>query len=234
MSWPIKEKRGIIPACDVESLQQLEKLVKETNPVKGVTAYKIGFMLALGYGLPATVKAIRKHSQKPIIYDHQKAATDIPETADGFMKACSSAGVDAVILFPLTGPETERQWIESAKKHKLGVIVGGEMTHKGFSEGEGGFISGEESVKIYEIAIDAGVKDFVVPGNKPERIKKYKELFDKSGVDPTLYSPGLVAQGGSISESGKAAGKSWHAIVGRGIYSAPDMRKAAEGLSSQL
>ena len=153
MSWPIKEKRGIIPACDVESLQQLEKLVKETNPVKGVTAYKIGFMLALGYGLPATVKAIRKHSSKPIIYDHQKAATDIPETADGFMKACSSAGVDAVILFPLTGPETERQWIESAKKHKLGVIVGGEMTHRGFSEGEGGFISGEESVKIYEIAI---------------------------------------------------------------------------------
>ena len=163
MSWPIKEKHGIIPACDVETLQQLEKLVKETNSVKGITAYKAGFMLCLGYGLPATVKTIRKHSSKPIIYDHQKAATDIPETADGFMKACRQAGIDAVILFPFTGPETEKQWIKSARKHKLGVIVGGEMTHKGFSESEGGFISGGESENIYRIALEAGVKDFVVP-----------------------------------------------------------------------
>ena len=234
MSWPIKEKRGVIPACDVDDLKQLEKLVKETNSVKGITAYKVGFMLAMNFGLPATVKTIRKHSSKPIIYDHQKAATDIPETAEGFMKACRQAGIDAVILFPFTGPETEKQWIESAKKEKLGVIVGGEMTHKGFSESEGGFISAEESVKIYEIAIENGVKNFVVPGNKPDKIKKYRELFEKKGVDYTLYSPGLVAQGGSISESGKAAGSRWHAIVGRGIYSAADMKKAAEELCREM
>src|SRR3989344_4643576 len=187
MSWPIKEARGVIPACDVESLQRLEKLVKETNSVKGITAYKIGFMLALNFGLPAAVKAIRKHSSKPIIYDHQKAATDIPETAEGFMKACRSAGVDAVILFPFTGPETEKAWIESAKKNRLGVIVGGEMTHKGFTENEGGFISAEESSRIYEIAIENGGKAFVVPGNKPDKIKKYMELFEKRIADFTLY-----------------------------------------------
>ena len=144
MSWPIKEARGVIPACDVESLQRLEKLVKETNSVKGITAYKIGFMLALNFGLPAAVKAIRKHSSKPIIYDHQKAATDIPETAEGFMKACRSAGVDAVILFPFTGPETEKAWIESAKKNRLGVIVAGETTHKGLTENECCIIAAEK------------------------------------------------------------------------------------------
>jgi len=234
MSWPIKEKKGIIPACDVETLQQLEKLVKETNSVKGITAYKAGFMLCLGYGLPAIVKAIRKHSSKPIIYDHQKAATDIPETADGFMKACRSAGVDAVILFPFTGPDTEKQWIESARKHKLGVIVGGEMTHKGFNESEGGFVANGAPEKIYKIALQNKVKDFVVPGNKPQRIAAYRKIIEEFTDDYCLYSPGLVAQGGSITESGKAAGNRWHAIVGRGIYAATDMKKAAEELCREL
>ena len=230
----MKQKRSIIPACDVESLAQLEKLVKETSGVEGVDAYKIGFMLAMNFGLKETVKAIRKYTNKPVIYDHQKAATDIPDTAPGFMKACRTAGVDAVILFPFTGPETEVAWIKSANDNKLAVIVGGEMTHKGFNESEGGFIAAGAPEKMYEIAAKNNVSDFVVPGNKPERIAAYRKLLDKYLDDYSLYSPGLVAQGGSITESGKAAGSKWHAIVGRGIYGATDMKKAAEEFAGSL
>jgi orotidine-5'-phosphate decarboxylase len=50
----------------------------------------------------------------------------------------------------------------------------------------------------------------------------------------TFFAPGFVAQGGEITEAAKAAGKFWHAIVGRAIYEAEDIRKAAEEMTSKL
>lgn len=49
-----------------------------------------------------------------------------------------------------------------------------------------------------------------------------------------FYSPGFVAQGGKIDDATKVAGTQWHAIVGRGIYQALDMRNAALEYTSQL
>ena len=123
----IKLKKSIIPSCDVDSLKKLSKLVKATCSVKGTGAYKIGFELVIPFGMEKVVKTIRKYTKLPVIYDHQKAGTDIPEIGEKFMKACKLA--DAVILFPQAGPETEAAWIKAAQKAKMNVIVGGEMTH---------------------------------------------------------------------------------------------------------
>ncbi|MCR4336163.1 MAG: orotidine 5'-phosphate decarboxylase [archaeon] len=230
----IKADKSIIPACDFDSIEEFEELVKETAKIKGIGAYKVGFELGLKYGLPKVVETARKHTDKPIIYDHQKAGTDVPFTGEKFAKVCKEAGINAVILFPQAGPETEAEWIKACQKEGLGVIVGGEMTHPGYLENEGGFLRDDAPLKMYEVAINNGVTEFVVPGNKPEKILKYRKFFDSKGIDAVLYSPGLVAQGGSISDSGKAAGKKWHAIVGRGIYEAKNKKKAAEELCSQL
>src|SRR3989338_6784099 len=124
MKTKISLKRSIIPACDFDDIKTLEKLIKAVDSVKGIGAYKIGFELGLKYGLPKIVQVCRKHTKKPLIYDHQKAATDVPFTGEGFAKVCSEAGIDAVILFPQAGPQTERSWIEACKKVGLGVIVG--------------------------------------------------------------------------------------------------------------
>ncbi len=234
MNKIIELDKSVIPACDVATLAELEELVKATAPVKKIGAYKVGFVLGLGFGLGNVVSAIRKFSDKPIIYDHQKAGTDIPAMGEKFATVCSEAGVDAVIFFPQAGPETEKAWIEAAKAKGLGVIVGGEMTHPAYLKGDGGFIDDAAPKKMYATAIEAGVTDFVVPGNKPEKIKEYKEFFEGKGIEPVLYSPGLVAQGGELSESAKAAGQRWHAIVGRGIYKEEDRAKAAEELTSKL
>ena len=137
-------------------------------------------------------------------------------------------------MFPFTGPETEKAWIKACKKEKLGVIVGGEMTHRGFLESEGGFINEKESFAIYEIAAEQKINDFVVPGNKPEKIKMYKAFLEARGINPVFYSPGLIAQGGNITESAKAAGERWHAIVGRALYDAKDINKAAKELVRNL
>ncbi len=228
----IKLKRSIIPSCDVPNLKVLEKLVKETCKVKGIGAYKIGLQLVIPYGIGPVIKTIRRLTDLPIIYDHQKAATDIPELGEKFMKAVK--GVDSVILFPMAGPVTEEKWIKAAFKERLHVIVGGDMTHKAYLERGGGFISNMAPKQIFKIAANLGVRDFVVPGNKPFMINEYRRFLDSFGIKPIFYSPGLVAQGGSLTEGAKAAGEYWHAIVGRGIYKAKNMKKAAEQLVKAL
>jgi orotidine-5'-phosphate decarboxylase len=229
----IKLEKSIIPACDVGSLGKLAQLVKATCDIEGIGAYKVGFELAIPFGLRSVVDKIRRLTHLPIIYDHQKAGTDIPDTGAKFMSACKEAGVDAVIIFPQAGPETEKAWIDAAREKKLGIIVGGEMTHKAYLETDNGFISANAPKRMYEIAAKKGVTDFVVPGNRPNKIKEYAELLKRMGVKATFYSPGFVAQGGRISDSAKICER-WHAIVGRAIYNTKDMRKAAKGLAREI
>jgi orotidine-5'-phosphate decarboxylase len=230
----IQRDRSIIPACDVSTIEAFEELVKQTADVEGIGGYKIGFELGLGYGLKKVVETARKYTEKTIIYDHQKAGTDIPDTGKNFAKLCKKAGVDAVILFPQAGPETERAWIYHALDNDLKVIVGGRMTHPAYSQSEGGFISDEGALEMYRIAARAGITHFVVPGNKLEVIRTVKETVEAEGVVPIFYSPGFVAQGGKIEDATKVAGERWHAIVGRGIYQAKDMKNAALKYTSRL
>ena len=228
----IKLSKSIIPSCDVSDLNKLKTLIKETCSVEGVGAYKIGLELCLPYGIPKVVDTIRSYTNLPIIYDHQKAATDIPDLGEKFARAVK--GVNAVILFPFTGPETEKAWIKACKKAKLGIIVGGEMTHKAFLESDNGFISDKEALKIYEIAAEEKINDYVVPGNKPEKIKLYKAFLEARGIKAIFYSPGLITQGGEISEAAKAAGERWHAIIGRALYNAKNINKTAKELVKNL
>jgi orotidine-5'-phosphate decarboxylase len=252
----IQRDRSIIPACDV-SFKTFREIVKNTAEVPGVGAYKVGVAF-LDIGLKKVVDTAREYTNKPIIYDHQKAGTDIPEqTPDSFMDAMLRASVNAVILFPQAGPITEYEWIKAAQDRGIGVIVGGEMTHPRYLEGDlsetkkknytqifqdlgidreiSGFIRKFAPEDMYEIATRMKVTNFVVPGNKPDRIKYYKSLIESCKVtDPDFYSPGLVAQGGEISEGAEAAGKRFHAIVGRGIYEPKDIKAAALQLTSQL
>lgn len=230
----IGRDKSVIPACDVETLDQFEELVKQTADIDGIGGYKIGFELGLGFGLPAVVEVARKNTPKPIIYDHQKAGTDIPDTGRNFARVVKKSGVDTVIFFPQAGPETERAWIYHALDNGLKVIVGGRMTHPAYAVSEGGFVTDEGALEMYRIAARVGVRDFVVPGNKPDTLKQVRDLVESEGVNPVFYAPGFIAQGGSISDAAKVAGDRFHGIVGRGIYASQDMRKSAIEHTSQL
>lgn len=229
----IKLDKSIIPACDV-SLEEFENLVKQTCDIEKVGAYKVGFKLGLGYGLSKVVDVARKYTNKPLIYDHQKAGTDIPDTADSFMKVCKDSGIDAIILFPQAGPVTQEAWINSAKEHGLRVIVGGIMTHKGYTVSDGGYLNDEALRSIYLNAARLGVKNFVVPGNKLQIVKEIRKLLENQGVDPVFYAPGFIAQGGNIDEFVKIAGNKLHTFVGRGIYKSNDIRKSTIEYTKQV
>ena len=137
----IKRQKSIIVAADVPDAQALRKLVKNTHRVRGIGGYKVGLELVLAHGLPKLVSIIRKYTSLPIIYDQQKAATDIPEMGKRFAHACQSAGVNSVILFPFGGAETEISWIKACQKAKLITIVGAHMTQPRFLASQGGFIA---------------------------------------------------------------------------------------------
>lgn len=232
----IKAERSVIVAADVPDLETLRELVKSTCDVEGIGGYKVGLELAIPNGLIAVVNAIREYTDLPIIYDHQKGGTDIPELGEKFAKSVKLSGVDAVILFPFGGAATEEKWIKACQKEGLVVLVGGHMTQEKFLASEGGFIEDKAPEEIYLIAAENGVRDFVVPGNKAECVQIYRRLLENA-LGPgnfVLYAPGFIAQGGNISETGKVAGENWHAIVGSAIYKAENKREAAEITTRQI
>ncbi len=231
----IPHQKSVIVATDVQA-ELLSNLVEATHHVKGIGGYKVGFQLVFEQGMPNTIARIRQHTNLPIIYDHQKGGNDIPDMGKPFAQMCRLAGVDAAILFPFAGAKTERDWIRALIDNGVGVLVGAHMTQDEFLRSEGGYIDDEAPVKIFENAAKEGVRDFVVPGNKINYVKKYKELFDSifSGEEYTLYAPGFIQQGGKISEMAQAAGENWHAIVGSGIYKEIDMKEAAKQITSQI
>jgi len=250
----IQRDKSIIPACDV-SLEKYEQIVKETAGIDGVGGYKIGHVSGRK-GWETWVRVAREHTEKPLIYDAQKMGNDIPDTAASILTELKESGFDAVILFPFTGPLVEHEWITTAQSLELNVILGSRMTHSrqmegdysnpkdkdyseifrelGFENDLAGFIRKSAPDEMYQLAARLGVTDYVAPGNKPDDIERIRSLLMAENVDPVLYAPGFVDQGGLISDAAKVAGDRWHAIIGRGIYKASNIRAAAEELTSQL
>jgi orotidine-5'-phosphate decarboxylase len=230
----IHSKKSIVVACDFISMGDLEKVVAITCNLDSIGGYKIGFGLALKYGIPSVVAAVRKYTAKPVMYDHQKGGTDVPHTGALFSDVLAESGVDYAIIFPFAGPSTETAWIEALTKKGVIPVVGAVMTIPDFLKEVGGYIDGGSASRIFEIAASLGVKDFVLPGNKLDIASECKRQIDRLVSSPTYYLPGLGAQGGDIRSCVRIMGENWHAIVGRSIYGAKDIRGAALSLSKEL
>jgi orotidine-5'-phosphate decarboxylase len=211
--------RKVIPALDVTDLGQLEALIKKIANADPIYGYKVGFSLGLTFGLPKVVEIIKTISDKPVIYDHQKAATDIPDTGKLFAKVMKESGIDEVILFPQAGPATLEGWVDGVKDQNLKVIVGGIMTHPKFVVSEGGFIRDEAVIEMYRLSHQMGVDSFVVPLTKPDATRN---LYEKAKLDDNciFYSPGYGKQGGQAADFRFL--KTHYLIIGRSLLQADD------------
>lgn len=225
--------RSILPSCDVD-LFRFESIVRETSDLKRVGGYKIGAQLALTVGLSTVLRVAREYTEKPIIYDHQKAGTDIPDTADAFMATLAEAGVDAVILFPLAGPATQRAWTQAAAEHGIDVIVGGHISQPNFLSEDGGYIPQASVDQIYALASASGVTDYVVPGNDLGAIARISSIVAKCASEPAFFIPGLISQGGSVLDVGRVTAGRWHAIIGRAVYERADVRSAVQAIADEF
>ncbi len=222
---------GVIVACDVKTLDELKKLVEATSSVNGIVGYKIGFILGLNYGLRNVVETIRELSDLPIVYDHQKASTDIPEMGPEFALVMKNAGINSAIIFPQSGPATQESFIRSLIKEGVVPMVGGEMTHSKYLTSDGGYLKDSAPEEMYGNGAKAGAEFFIVPGNKIDSIKKYSEIL--SGLTkPKFCFPGIGRQGGDIESAFRSCGNNpAYAIIGSSIYKAPDIKEAAKSFA---
>ena len=211
----IPVERSVIWAADV-STERYMRIAPKLAQI-GLGGVKLGFDVALGMSLSAAVDEIKNNeSEMVVIYDHQKAANDIPDTGKAFARRMKKSEVDAAILFPFTGLDAQKAWTSELQAAGVGVIIGSEMTHPGIYD----HIKSGSFEKIFELAIEQEVTNFVVPGNKIDRVRYWRRFFDDrlGAGNFDLFSPGLITQGGDVSETGLAAGRRFHGIVGRGIH----------------
>lgn len=232
--------RSIVPALDVKTLGQLAAIVQATAGIDGVSAYKLPGFLAIDYSLGTVIREVCRmcgdETRPLVVFDYQKAGNDIPAMGGKFFRKVREAGADAAILFPFTGPATQREWTRACIGEGITPIIGGEMTHEEFFASEGGYIADDAPERIYRLAIEMGVNSFIIPGNKLDRVRFYTAMFtDALKADGySTASPGLITQGGEPSATGQAAGDNWGAIVGRAVVDALDPAAATKAIIDQL
>ena len=114
------------------------------------------------------------------------------------MKALKSAGIDAVILFPFTGPATQKAWTLAAVDEGLEVLIGAHMTHEAFLSSDNGYIDANATTRIYEMAVASGVRHFVVPGNKPDVIRQVRDIVSAESDDAIFYARWIYRRGADL------------------------------------
>jgi orotidine-5'-phosphate decarboxylase len=223
---------NILVSADVETKAALERLVSQTFDLPNVLGYKLGALCSLALGLGEAMRVIRSYSDKQVIYDHQKAGNDIPDISSRLVKLAATSGVTGFILFPFAGPEVIRAMITEAREQNITPIVGGHMTHASFIDTDGGFISLIATQRIFELAADLGVKDFVVPGNRMNVTLAYVSQLSQRIGSFTLWVPGIGRQGGDISElrSMPREGITIVPILGSSIYLSANPRAELQQL----
>ena len=225
---------GVIPALDVESVDELRRLVQMTHDIDGIVGYKLGVAGALRLGLRGAVQAIRDITDLPIVYDHQKAGPDIPDMAGKYVSICKDAGVHGLILFPLAGQRSVREFVGHAQREGLVPIVGGALPFGEYYVSGGGYVADDVLERIFALSSTLGVADFVVPANNPEMIGRHADALRANVDGPGVFLPGIGALGGSIEEAfAAAAGCRRYAVVGRGIYRSDDPRARARQLGEE-
>ncbi len=234
----IHADKSLIVAMDVDGAWFYD-LVAALELVENIGAVKFGFF-QLNIGLESCIELVRNTlGDVPIIYEHQKIGSGVTEAGSKFAKTLKRAGVDAVIIYPFTGPKIQEDLTKSLQDEGLGVFVGGVMTHGNFLVSEGGYVADEAVLKIYSLAIEQGVEHFLVPGNKLHWAKSIKTLLDHE-LGPGEYAlcaNGLIRQGGDLLSCMELVDSRFHAIIGSAIYdhkNIEDMRKAAVLISNQL
>ncbi len=230
----LRSRHGILIALDMESLDQMRKVVEQTGGVAGVVGYKVGLTATLRLGLGNAVGRLRECTDLPLIYDHQKAGPDVPDMAPKFSTTCKEAGVDGVILFPVAGPRAVVAFAGSAYRNRLLPIVGGDLPFPDYNASGGGYVIDDALDRIFHKAIEIGVDHFVIPGNTPDKVRHHAHWLVEKIERPCLFIPGIGALGGSIADAFAAApGCNAYAVVGRAVYDAADPAEAARRLAGE-
>lgn len=178
-----------------------------------VDAIKIGYPLVLSTGL-GIVKELAK-ARIPIIADFKVA--DIPNTNSLICEEVFGAGCSGIITHAFCGGDSLAACVDAAHDHGGVCFVVCEMSHPGALD----FLSGENAVRMAQMAKAAGADGIIAPATRPEGTAILRGVI---GGEMKIYSPGVGAQGAQPEDVKKYVDG---VIVGRAIYEATDPRAAA-------
>jgi orotidine-5'-phosphate decarboxylase len=159
---------------------------------------------------------------RPVICDFKIA--DIPNTCRLITELAFQRGAHGIIAHAFSGADSLEAIKGIADKNHGIVFTVVELTNPGAVESYGDSID-----RLIRIALKAGIKGFIAPGTRPDKIKRIRE---RAGPEAVILSPGIGAQGGD----GKKAIESGadYIIVGRSIYNAEDPEHVAEKIVNSL
>ncbi len=197
--WP--QKSGIMLALDLPDKGSAFSLLDKIIPDIDVIKFNYPLVLREGIELLAETK---KRYDKPIFADFKIA--DVPVTNNRIIQLCQDNGADAVMIHGFVGIEALQKAREIAGSIKLFLMT--QLTNPGGLD-----FYAPYSKKFCEIARTLGMDGIQAPGNRPEAVKKAREIV---GEDLLIVSCGIGAQGGKFGGALKAGAD--YEIIGRAIY----------------
>ncbi|WP_048190094.1 orotidine-5'-phosphate decarboxylase [Methanobacterium sp. SMA-27] len=211
-------KNRIILALD---LQTIEEAMKVAGCVREhIDTIKIGYPLVLAEGLES-ISIVKEEFDCKVIADFKVA--DIPETNTKIADLTFKAGADAIIVHGFVGEDSVKACVDSAQKFSREIFLLTEMSHPGASR----FLQ-IASEEIASMGVDMGLKNYVAPSTKLNRLKKIRSVV---GEDSFIISPGVGVQGGDPNQTLKFADA---IIVGRSIYSSDNPEKAIKSIINDI
>lgn len=218
------------PANRGNLFSKAEHVLEAVHPY--VCAVKFNHHLVLPLGtFDGVQKLVKKVHNLGLMAIMDCKVNDIGSTNQVIAEYYYAAGFDALIANPFIGwEEGLKPVFDVAHKLQRGVILLVYMSHKGASEGYGQtIVDMEKGQKIMQYisfaqkALKLEADGAVVGATYPEKIRKVYEIL---GAKVPIYSPGIGAQGGEISETLKAGAR--YLIVGRSITQAENPAESAK------
>lgn len=211
-------KNQIILALDVEEKNKAYEILDQTTEY--LDTIKIGYPITLALG-PSIITSIKEEYDVKIIADFKVA--DIDVTNEKIVKTTLNYGADAIIVHGFTGEDSVLACKNMAEKLDKEIFLLTEMSHPGADK----FLK-PVSLDIAQMGVDLGIKNYVAPATKIDRLKKIREVV---GKDSFIISPGVGFQGGNAKDTLQYSNA---AIVGRSIYNASNPKKALEEIIESI
>lgn len=221
----------IIVALDVDTIKRQEDLLKSLKDV--VVWYKVGLRLFTAHGKRA-VDLVHRHGGKVFL---DLKLHDIPQTVAHAVRETQRLGVESVSLHLMGGADMVRAASEVSPRPKLwGVTVLTSMAPKDVK-----FLSPSARIPalVKSLAKTGWVSGADATICSPREVKDLRKAFPH--LDMKFVTPGIRPAGSELHDQnrvmtpGEAAALGIDfVVIGRPITHAPDPRKAALDILSEM
>lgn len=221
----------LIVALDVDTIKAEEDLLKSLQDL--VVWYKIGLRLFTAHGKRA-VDLVQRHGGKVFL---DLKLHDIPQTVSHAVREAQRLGVDAVSLHLMGGADMVRAAAEVSPRPKLwGVTV---LTSLGPKDVKFLHPAARIPSLVKSLAKAGWVSGADATICSPREVRELRKAFPH--LDMSFVTPGIRPAGAELHDQsrvmtpGEAAALGIDFIVvGRPITHAPDPRKAALAILSEM